>query len=139
MKSFLLLAATAALVLAQDAKVDPKSVGPSALQERTLSELELTKWKLDNAEITKLRAVYKIDDYLKAIQPFVDDQDKIGVEACRSVGVPEKDIKTGGCGFTSGLDQDNKPLIGQDGKALAPHPRYIKIVRFMMQRTSDGQ
>ncbi len=116
MKLIALLAASAALILAQDAKVVPSS--PSAKPtERPLSETESLKLQLSVAQIQLLQKEYKIEEYQAKIKPYMDSQQAIALAACGSVGVAEDKITTE-CGLSTGIGPDGKPAMDANGKPV---------------------
>lgn len=124
MKYFMLLAAMTALMNAQSvttaAKVAPTESAPVAKPaERALTETESLKLQLSMANITLLQKKYNIEQYSKDLQPLVAEQEKVAMEACRSVGIPDEKVKTE-CGINTGIDQDGKPILGADGKPAQP-------------------
>lgn len=123
----ILLAATAALMFGQEAKVAPaKASAPTISSERPFTSDEVEKLTLATAQIEVLRARFKVDDleakykeFQQEVGPIAAKQEAILKAACTSVGVPEEKIKTGGCGISMGVDATGKPINGSDGKQVA--------------------
>lgn len=124
----ILIAALAAFsISAQVAKVEPKTtVDTPPPTERQLTKDEVTSFELASARIQVLRAKFHIDDYEKEAKPFQDTLNGIFVAACKSVGVSEELIQKGSCGFTVGVDQEGKPLLGPDGKPITARVVFVK-------------
>ncbi len=117
MKLIALLAASAALILAQDVKTD-KSPSPSATPtERPLTETESLKLQLSIAQIQLLQKEYKIEEYQAKIKPYMDSQQSIAIAACKSVGVIEDKVTTE-CGLSTGIGPDGKPAVDANGKPV---------------------
>ncbi len=118
MKIVFLLAASAALMFAQDAKVDKASTLPSAAPtERPLTETESLKLQLTMAQISLLNKKYDIEKYQAELKPLVEEQQAVALAACKSVGVPDDKVQTE-CALQTGIGQDGKPTMGQDGKSV---------------------
>ncbi len=118
MKIVFLLAASAALIFAQAAKVDKAPSSPSAAPtERPLTETESLKLQLTMAQISLLNKKYDIEKYQAELKPLVEEQQAVAMAACHSVGVSDDKVQTE-CALVTGVGQDGKPTMGQDGKPV---------------------
>lgn len=125
MKLFVLIAATAALTFAQDAKVTAPKEPLRPTTERLFTTDEVEKLTLYNAQLEVLRSRFKIDEmektykeFQEAVAPISAKQQGVLSIACGSVGVSEDKIKAGGCGVSIGVDATGKPINGADGKPV---------------------
>ena len=122
MKTLVVLASLAASTMfAQDAKMVSKDAPPTvAPADRPLTEAEVLKWQNAGLNITLLLKEYKIDDYLKAVEPHQRAKQELAEAACASIGVPKDKVQSE-CGFSDGTGPDGKPLMGADGKPTPAH------------------
>lgn len=119
----MLIAALVATMYGQEAaKMEaPKgTAAQSAPTERHLTENEVLKLKLSQAQIQLLQKDYKIEEYQSKLKPLSEEQVSIAKSACLSVGVPEAKILLGSpeneCGINMGVGPDGNPVMGPDGK-----------------------
>ena len=109
------------------AQTKPETSQPQkAITERPLTESETTKAQLAFTQLLLLQKQFNVEEHQKQISDFQKaaqtpqlNNYAVVVEACKSVGVQEKDIQTQ-CGFTNGLDQTGKPMLDQNGKPVPP-------------------
>jgi hypothetical protein len=124
MKLLLILAALSAVAFSQEAaKVAPPAPPPAAnTAERKLSEDDVNKFLLAQAQAQLLRSKYKQDDFDKEIAPINERMKTLATGYCRSVGVPEAKILFGQpgneCGLAIGINPDGKAITGADGKPI---------------------
>jgi len=118
----ILLAASAALMFGQEAKVTKPAdtPQPSAVSERSLTAEESLKIENSILRIALAQKEFRIDEYQKAIAPDSAAQEEVISAACKSVGIPA-DLVKAQCGL-SGFGADGKQPLGQDGK---PVPRRV--------------
>lgn len=130
----MLIAALAATMYGQEAaKVErPKDTATQVTTDRHLTETEVLKLKLTQAQIELLQKKYDIESYQKALKPLSDEQVAVAKSACLSVGVPESKILLGQndneCGINIGTGPDGSPLLGADGKPQAPRVWWARPV-----------
>lgn len=127
----MLIAALAATMYGQAAKVEPpKNTAPQAATDRALTENEVLKLKLSQAQIELLQKDFRIKEYQEKLTPLSQEQVSIAHAACLSVGVPEAKILLGQpdneCGINLGVGPDGSPVLGPDGKPVAPKVWWIK-------------
>lgn len=119
MKVLVLLAASAVLMIAQDAKVAvPTQAIPAPAMERGLTETEILKLQNAMLQIDNLKKVYKIDEFNEKVQPISESEQVEYVSACKSIGLTDEQIKAQECGFSLGVDMNGKPITGPDGKPV---------------------
>lgn len=127
MKLFLLVAASAALTFAQEAKVAPEKapLAPTP-KEIIFTAEEIEKLTLVGAQLEVLQGRFKVDEleakfkeFQAAIAPIAAKQQAILNAKCGELGLTEENIKAGKCMFSLGVDSTGKVIKGQDGKPLA--------------------
>jgi hypothetical protein len=117
MKLIIIAALTAFTLLA----TEPVKQEQPKVQDRPLTDAEALSTRLDNQKIQVEREKYHLDEFEKAIQEPQTHFSQVVIDACKSIGIPLEKVQTE-CGFQNGHDPaTDKPLVGQDGKALAAH------------------
>ena len=103
------------------AKIDPalpKAPESVKVPDRPLTQLEVSETLL-LAKTAELEGK-KIEESQAKIKEAQQKYAEIFTRACLSVGIAADKIQSE-CGFTTGVGQDDKPLVGQDGHAVAAH------------------
>lgn len=117
MKLLFIAAIAASILSAAEATVTPVSEPPKS-NERSLTEVEILKTRLDNKTIQLIRKKYDIDKAEQEMQPAQQDYTSVVIEACKSVGVALDKIQTE-CGFSTGRNPDDTAVNDPAGKPVA--------------------